>query len=146
MDLEIRNRSRGRHSLDDVMRLLWVRYGRDFYQGDAIGVDEDALPALIREATGVDPAAFIERHVHGYDDVPLDTLLGSQGIDMRWEPANPRPTLDVRLRASDQGLAVATVYAGGAAHRGGLSAGDVLVAVDGLRINGDRKRTRLNPG
>ncbi|MDN5844636.1 MAG: PDZ domain-containing protein [Alcaligenaceae bacterium] len=30
---------------------------------------------------------------------------------------------------------MATVYEGGAAHRGGLSAGDILVAVDGLRVS-----------
>src|SRR5690606_32949346 len=32
LDLTIRERSAGRRSLDDVMRLLWTRFGRDFAQ------------------------------------------------------------------------------------------------------------------
>src|SRR3546814_8347315 len=42
LDLTIRRDSGGAHSLDDVMRLLWQRYGRDFYRGKAQGLAEDA--------------------------------------------------------------------------------------------------------
>jgi predicted metalloprotease with PDZ domain len=31
LDLTIREKTRGRKSLDDIMRALWQRYGRDFY-------------------------------------------------------------------------------------------------------------------
>ncbi|MFQ6689499.1 hypothetical protein OMF49_11540, partial [Bordetella pertussis] len=65
LDLLIRRDSGGVHSLDDVMRLLWRRYGRDFYRGRPQGLAEDALPTLIREATGVDARRFIARHAHG---------------------------------------------------------------------------------
>ncbi|CAH2796623.1 MAG: Putative protease [uncultured Caballeronia sp.] len=34
-DLSIRVQTEGKKSLDDVMRLLWQRYGRDFYHGKA---------------------------------------------------------------------------------------------------------------
>lgn len=43
----IRRDTAGKHSLDDVMRLLWDRHGRDFYQGKPQGLPEDGLPALI---------------------------------------------------------------------------------------------------
>src|SRR6185437_12492986 len=54
-DLAIRARTDHRKSLDDVMRLLWQRYGRHFYGGKTagIGVGEDEVEALIEEATGV---------------------------------------------------------------------------------------------
>jgi len=135
LDLLIRRDSGGRHSLDDVMRLLWRRYGRDFYRGRPQGLAEDAMAGIVREAAGVDVSAFLRDCVEGTADVPLDELLAAQGIALQWKPASPLPGLDVRLRREGERMVLATVYEGGAAHRGGLSAQDVLVAVDGLRVD-----------
>ncbi|GAB1576505.1 M61 family metallopeptidase [Bordetella petrii] len=135
LDLTIRRDSGGARSLDDVMRLLWQRYGRDFYRGKPQGLPEDALPELVREATGVDVRRFVARHAYGTADVPLAELLAPHGIALQWKAPVNIPSLDVRTRKQGDGLALATVFEGGAAHRGGLSAGDVLVAVDGLRVD-----------
>ncbi|WP_238923873.1 M61 family metallopeptidase [Achromobacter ruhlandii] len=136
LDLLIRQESAGAHSLDDVMRLLWQRYGRDFYRGKAQGLPEDGLPALIKEATGVDARRFIARHAYGTADVPLAELLAAQGIKLQWKASVNIPSLDVRTRKQGDSLVLATVLEGGAGHRGGLSAGDVLVAIDGLKVEG----------
>jgi predicted metalloprotease with PDZ domain len=135
LDLTLRAHSKGTRSLDDVMRLLWQRYGRDFYRGKPQGLPEDALPGLIREATGVDVRRFIARYVEGTADVPLAQLLSPHGISLQWEPSADTPTMDVRTRKQGDSLVLSTVFEGGAAHKAGLSAGDVLVAVDGLRVD-----------
>ena len=135
LDLLIRQETAGARSLDDVMRLLWQRHGRDFYQGRPQGLAEDGLPALIREATGVDARRFIARYAYGTADVPLAKLLEPQGIRLQWKTAANIPTLEVRTRKQGDTLALATVLEGGAGHKGGLSAGDVLVAIDGLRVD-----------
>ncbi|WP_424256667.1 M61 family metallopeptidase [Castellaniella sp.] len=134
LDLEIRRQSGGARSLDDVMRLLWRRYGRDFYQGRPRGVAEDAMPALIQAATGADVTDFIARHALGREDVPLKAALARVGIELSAQPEHTRPTLDVRTQADPAGLRLATVHEHGPAHRAGLSAGDLLIAADGLRI------------
>ncbi|WP_395757305.1 M61 family metallopeptidase [Achromobacter sp. EB05] len=136
LDLLIRQESAGAHSLDDVMRLLWQRYGRDFYRGKAQGLAEDGLPALIKEATGVDARRFIARHAYGTADVPLAELLAAQGVKLQWKASVNIPSLDVRTRKQGDSLMLATVLEGGAGHKGGLSAGDVLVAIDGLKVEG----------
>src|SRR3569623_474546 len=51
LDLAIRAQTSNRKSLADVMRLLWQRFGRDFYRGKPVGVDEGEVAALIAEAT-----------------------------------------------------------------------------------------------
>lgn len=134
LDLTIRRESGGERSLDDVMRLMWQRYGRDFYQGRMRGVAEEELPALIREATGVDTAEFIRRYAEGCEDVPVAELLAGQGIETEWKAASQTPGLDVRTRNQGTDVVLATVYEDGAAHRSGLSAQDVLVAIDGIRV------------
>lgn len=136
LDLLIRQESAGAQSLDDVMRLLWQRYGRDFYRGKAQGLAEDGLPALIKEATGVDARRFIARHAYGTADVPLAELLAAQGVKLQWKASVNIPSLDVRTRKQGDSLVLATVLEGGAGHKGGLSAGDVLVAIDGLKVEG----------
>jgi predicted metalloprotease with PDZ domain len=135
LDLTIRQESAGQHSLDDVMRLMWQRYGRDFYKGKPHGLGEEDFPALVREATGVDVRRFVARHAYGTADVPLDELLTAAGVTVQWKPASPIPSMDVRTRKQGDGLALATVLEGGAGHKAGLSAGDVLVAVDGLKVD-----------
>lgn len=92
------------------MRLLWRRYGRDFYRGRPAGLAEDALPTLIREATGVDARRFIARHAHGTADVPLAEMLAPHGISLTWQAGANIPTLDVRTRKQGEALALATVY------------------------------------
>jgi predicted metalloprotease with PDZ domain len=47
-------------------------------------------------------------------------------------------SLGAKLATRDGQLAIATAYAGQAAQRAGLSAGDTLVAVDGLRVVDER--------
>ncbi|HWL27790.1 MAG TPA: peptidase M61, partial [Burkholderiaceae bacterium] len=95
LDITLRHATHGEKSLDDVMRLLWDRYGREFYTGSAdAGVAEDAMPALIQEATGVDVSDFIARYAYGREDVPLETLLPLQGISVNWNAASTTPSLD----------------------------------------------------
>lgn len=143
LDMLIRRDTQGAKSLDDVMRLMWVRYGREFYQGRGKGIAEDAMAGLVKEATGVDVSDFIERYAHSREDVPLEPLLANQGISLGWKAASTLPTLDVRTRTVQDEVHLATVYEGGAAHMAGLSAGDVLVAVNGLRVTRDGGVERL---
>lgn len=135
LDITLRKATDGHRSLDDVMRLMWQRHGRDFYRNGAPGIAEDGMPALIQEATGVNVAEFLQRYAYGCEDLPLESLLSHQGIVMTTQADSTRPSLDVRLKAEAGQLHIATAYEGGAAHQGGLSAGDALVAVEGLRVH-----------
>ncbi|MBN3782996.1 MULTISPECIES: M61 family metallopeptidase [Burkholderia] len=150
-DLAIRAQTRNKKSLDDVMRLLWQRYGRDFYRGKQAGVEENEVEALIEEATGVALGRLFADAVHGTRDLPLTELLAPFGVTLAPDVANgatAKPTIGARLRGGAD-CTFAAVYEGGAAHRAGLSAGDTLIAVDGLRVTGtnlDALLARYRPG
>lgn len=151
LDLTIRQATNQRHSLDDVMRLLWQRFGRDFYQGNPIGLSEKGFPQLVREATGLDLSNEINAWAYGREDLPLKQLLLTQGIRLEWKSANTRPSLDIRTRKQGEHLVIATALEGGAAHRAGLSAHDVLVALDDVRVDAnantlDTLLARYQPG
>ena len=134
LDLLIRGRTRGKRSLDDVMRLMWRRFGRDFYPAGRTGVAEDAFPALVREATGVDVADEVARWAYGTEELPIAALLAPFGVALRFEATSSVPSLGARVAAASGEARIASVAHDGASHAAGLSAGDVLVAVDGLRV------------
>jgi predicted metalloprotease with PDZ domain len=141
--LDLTLRSEGSASLDDVMRNLWRRYGET-----GLGVPEDGIRLLINELAGRDLADFFARYVDGTEDPPLRALLAQFGVELHLRaaasaadrggrPADgepPRCALGARV-ATDQMLQ--HVVPGGPAGRAGLSAGDTLVAIDGIRATPD---------
>jgi predicted metalloprotease with PDZ domain len=130
LSLDLHLRSRGNGCLDDVMRLLWRRYGRADAALREQGVAEDALPALVREACGLDVRAWFRRHVHGRQELPLARLLAGFGV--RCEHAAPEAPDALGMRLDGQGSwpVLRYVRSGSWAEQAGLCAGDVLVAVN----------------
>ena len=150
LDLLIRAQSRGERSLDDLMRLLWRRYGRGFYGPDgrvaahAAGVAEEALPELIAEATGIKVGTVLRQWVDGTTELPLEKLLAALGVAMKLS-APDQAAARLGMRVSDTGgrLKITHTLSGGMAQRAGLSAGDELVAVNGLRADASTLKSVL---
>ena len=151
LDLTLREGSNGVVTLDDLMRALWVRYGKT-----GRGVPEDAVESLAAEISGLSLDEFFDQAVRGTDDLPLADLLARFGVRFKTRAADseadpggkpgkkpPGPVLGVRSKGSDSGVRLTHVLDNGAARDAGLAAGDLLVAVDGLRVDGDTLHKRL---
>ena len=143
LDLTIRAETKGRKSLDDVMRLLWQRYGRDFYEGEGIGVSEADVEHLFDEVSGLKLKRFFDRYVRGTEDLPLAKLLAPFGVELTDNRKSRKPALGIRTTREGNDCKVANVYEGGPAHRAGVSAGDILIAVDGLRVSATNLESML---
>ncbi len=148
LDLLIRERTGGRRSLDHVMRVLWKRYGRS-----GVGVPEDGVEQVAEQVSGVRLGRFFQSAVHGVGELPLSRLLKHVGVELNWRPAESlgdrggkpasstatpaarRADLGIRTQAEAGGVRISHVLDGGSAQAAGLSAGDVIVAIDGLRVN-----------
>jgi predicted metalloprotease with PDZ domain len=134
LDLAIRNQSRGRRSLDDVMRWLWrqCRLAGPAYQG----VGEDGIIDAVTGATGLDLARVLHAWTDGTRDPDFATLLQTVGIRLQRALALDSPhfaLLGLKVQAAGGDCRVAQVFDGGPAQQAGVSAGDVLVAFDSLR-------------
>jgi predicted metalloprotease with PDZ domain len=146
LDLVLRTRSAA--SLDDLMRELWRRYG-----ATGRGVPEDGIERLASELAGSDLGEFFARYVEGVEDAPLEPLLAGFGVALKLRAAEsardrggsagkagaePRERCTMGVKAAGGGEAkLQFVFAGGPAARAGLAAGDVIVAIDGLRTSAD---------
>ncbi len=144
LDLRLRADSHGARSLDDLMRALWLRHGRT-----GIGVAEDGIFALAAEIGGAAVGGWLRELVEGTGELPLAAWLRRAGVGLKWEAASAAPAIGVRTVAEGDQLKLANVYDGGPAQAAGLSAGDVLVALDGLKVSAagfDKLMTRRMAG
>lgn len=136
-DLTIRAKTGGAKSLDDVMLALWDRYGRDFYPSVGRGVTENEVEALFDEVSGLKLRNLFERYVRGVEDLPLAKLYAPFGVKLVDERKTSKASLDAGIGRDPLGAKLTQVHEGGAAHLAGLSALDVVIAIDGLRVNGN---------
>ena len=132
LDLELRRGSHGRKSLDQVMQVLWQRYGQS-----GTGVGEGDIFTAVAEVGGPTAARWLEKAVTTPGDVALEKPLKALGVKLQWQPLGDKPSLGVRTTVEGGDLKLATVFSGGPAERAGLAGGDVLVAWNGLRISPD---------
>lgn len=135
LDLLIQKESAGKKSLDDFMRLLWKKFGRDFYtKKTKKGLREEQVVPLIKEATGIDTSEFVTRYALGTADIPLDILWQDKGVTVNTKHSKTA-SLHIKTKTTNGTCQVTHVYENGAAHLGGLSAGDILVAIDNIRVD-----------
>lgn len=143
LDLLIRRYTHGKRSLDDLMRQLWRLYGKP-----GVGIEDDTIEVLASEIAGHDLSDYFQSVLYGTSDVPLDELFPYFGIEFKLRPATGLkdlggpvdterfpPNLGVNARTTDQKtVRVTHVWHERPAYFAGLSAGDELIALDGLRL------------
>jgi predicted metalloprotease with PDZ domain len=136
LDLEIRRRTEGARSLDDVMRALWRDFG-----ARGVGYPED-VQRVFEEAVGLDLGGTFERCVRGTEDPDLPGELAAVGLELRasHDPvqlADGQSAVWLGVQTVPGTARVAGVLDDTPAQAAGLAPGDEIIAVDGFRIVGD---------
>lgn len=148
LDLLLREKSDDKVSLDTLMRRLWQDFGQ---KGN--GVQEDDIQRLAEELCGDPLTDFWQEALYGTGELPLPELLATRGVDWQLRAADnaadlggkpgsgsadsrARPWLGAKFQNADGGASLQVVFSDSPAQQAGLSAGDVVIAVNGLRVNG----------
>ncbi|MCQ8897608.1 PDZ domain-containing protein [Limnobacter humi] len=138
LDSHLRASTQGRRSLDDVMRLMWAKKGTE-----QSGLEESEFPALVQEATGVDAGALIQQWAYSTDELPLQESLRACGYVLDAKAAESPVFVGMNVQFSAEGVQVKQVLNGSPAHAAGLSAGDVVVALDERKATESQYKRRL---
>jgi predicted metalloprotease with PDZ domain len=94
LDLLIRGRTKGRASLDDVMRRAYTRFYLEspndsyYLRGHAYTVEE--FERLAAEVTGLDLSDFFRRYVHDAQPLPYEEALAHVGLRLTRAPEAAR--------------------------------------------------------
>jgi predicted metalloprotease with PDZ domain len=143
LDLTLRQLTSDAHSLDDVMRLLWERFG------DGRGVPEDGVEAIAGEVAGQSLQPFFERALRSTEELDLG-VLSQVGLVARTrvrESATDRGGTPPRLKSGEvrergwlgvvprSSSTLASVLQNSPAMEAGLYAEDEVVALDGEKVD-----------
>ncbi len=139
LDISLLRNTDNRHGLMTVMRLLYERFAK---QGK--GYTEDDYRSVIEEVAGRSYADFFASYYHGTEDIePLLTeLLGHVGLGI----SNIRSRLYFENRFGfkvkyirERSAEITEIAPGSIADRAGLSIGDEIVSINGIRLLGNLK-------
>ena len=144
LDLEIRKRSGGSKSLDDVMRYLYTEFykkGRNYSPQDFQNTCQIIARSNLEQ--------FFSRYVRGRDELDYDAALNVAGLRLDTtgdsDSSQPRrPFLGADLSQQGERVIVSRVYSGSPAYEQGLNAGDLIAAIDGFRGSQNFIQARLD--
>jgi len=146
LDLEIRRRTAGRRSLDDVLRSLYQDFGRA-----GTGFPDGEFRRGCERIAGGSLARFFANYVDGTAPIPWGRFLDWVGLELAREPrkgddgaaSKSRSWLGVLTQRSGERVVVTSVIEGSPADRGGLAPRDELVAIDGARVEPEGWEKRI---
>ncbi len=147
LDLTIRQATGDNQSLDDLMRLLWQHYGKI-----AKGIPEGEIENLASQIAGRDLSGFFADYLYATDDPPLKDLFDGLGIDFCLRPSRNaddkggdgereedknRPAIYFGARVVNDsiGARLSHVFDDSPAQKAGLSAGDVIIAINNIKVD-----------
>lgn len=147
LDLTIRKQTNNEKSLDDVLLHLWHNFG-----DKCIGLEDGQIEQICSDVSGIDLSDFFERYLLGTEDIPFENLFIDFGIEFSLRQANSLSDLGGANEQSkdslinntlaanvvetpQQTLKVTHVWNDQAAYSAGLSAGDEILAINGLKIS-----------
>lgn len=151
LDLKIRLESNNKHSLDDVMQLLWKQYGLK-----NIGTQDNTIHQLLSDELSLSLDDFLNDLIHQPTPLPIAELLTEFGVtyhvrastgkdDKGGKPSDKVATRDLGAdyQILPEGYKIQRVINGRSAQKAGLQKDDVLIALNGWRLTGNPLETML---
>lgn len=133
LDLELRQMTQNKKSLDDVMRLLWQRFGKPY-----IGYTFEDYRAIVKEVAGQDLEDYFEECISGTHDLTtrLENALEYVGCKLHFSD-NPSAAEDIfGIKASyTDGRAVVDAIAPGSPAELVLSKDDELIGIHHRKVD-----------
>jgi len=137
LDLLIRSQTNNRRSLDQVMQIMWERFGKE-----EIGFSEAALHEVIETVAGVDLSNFWNDYLYGTKELDYNYYLEPFGLELRTS-CQDIPFTGMTLKTKNGLAEVEKVEFGSPAQKAGLSTGDIVIAIAGIRVTAENFSDRL---
>jgi predicted metalloprotease with PDZ domain len=139
LDLEIRKRSNGGKSLDDVMRYLYAEF---FKRNRNYGPSDFQKACELMAGSSL--SDFFNKYVRGTEELDYNAALAAAGLRLETGATDVGVVyFGADVTQDNDRLMVRRVYAGSPAYEQGLNAGDQIVALDNMRVTRDFFNARL---
>ncbi|HBE21418.1 MAG TPA: peptidase M61 [Cyanobacteria bacterium UBA11149] len=139
LDLLIRKCHHNQRSLDDVMRLMWQKFG-----AWEIGFTPQNLRDAIESVADMDLGYFFDNYVDGTIELPFDEYLEPFGLKLIGVHDEDAPPYLGAIAKSEHGQEIVKfVEANSPARIAGIDPGDQLLAINGWRVTAEQLCDRL---
>lgn len=134
LDLTLLKQSEGKYRLFDVIKIFYKKAKQA--PNKRFGMTTENLGEVITDLVGANVwQAFYQAYVIGCDELPIEQLLSEFGANCGVSK-QPKPW-GMTTQMSDGGLKIKQLARGSAASQAGLSANDVIVAIDGIKASNE---------
>ena len=131
LDLEIINDSKGKFSLDDVMRYMYQTY----YKQKHRGYTDTEFKLGLEKFTGKSLTDFYRNYIYGLTPPDYKKYLSYAGYTLNDELAiTNEPSLGIAIAAASGKKTVTAVLKGTAGWVNGINVNDELVSIDGVPV------------
>jgi len=138
LDLLIRAKYKNARSLDNVMQIMWERYGKE-----EVGFSEAELRGIIAEVAEEDLDDFFHRYIETTEELPFDEYLEPFGLYIKVTKDSNIPYLGIKMVSENNKEMIKYVASNSPAAIGGIDANDELLAIDGVKVDGASLSERL---
>jgi predicted metalloprotease with PDZ domain len=139
IDLLIRAKHHNQRSLDDVMRLMWQRFGVD-----EIGFSSQQLKAVIAEVAAENLDSFFTLCLDSTEELPFEQYLEPFGLSIKTVTEKEAvPYIGIKVQTESDREIIKFVEADSPAMAAGIDANDELLAIDGIRLASQSLNERL---
>lgn len=133
LDLDIRKRTSGAKSLDDVMRDLDRTFG-----STGRAYENDQLIDSINRVAGSDYSDFYAKYVRGTEELPLNDFLSFAGLELVRVEDPPTADLGIEVQRTQENLVrIVNVVPGRTGSAAGLDVDDIVLALNNERVAPD---------
>jgi len=116
-----------------------------------LGYKEADVLEIVEQVSGEKYQTWWQENIHGKTKIDFNRLLAKAGLKMSYAKAGndksgnkPKAWAGIKTTDGKHGLVITSLEKNSPAWHGGLTTGDVIVAVNGLRINDKDLSNRLN--
>lgn len=136
LDIEVRKRTNDKHSLDDVLRLIWGNY-------QASGLEDDTVQRVIEHLTQSDFTEFFEKYLYGVEELPLKATFQYVGVNCKFaHKKEDLSKLGIGINKAQKHAIISHVLECSCAQAAGLYVGDKIISINGDKVlTKDLKKT-----
>ncbi len=137
LDLLIRAKHDNKRSFDDVMVQMWQQFGIE-----EIGFTSAQLKQVIESVANTDLTDFFNLYIGGTEELPYNDYLQPFGLEII-EKNDNIPYLGINCQGENGKEIIKFVSHNSPAQKAGISPGDEILAIDGLRVTSSQLNDRL---
>lgn len=116
-------------SINDLLQMLWQRY----LDNPEVGMIKEEVMNMIEDLAGKKVRDLFDLRISTTEDIDFETYYKEIGLEFVWE-SSEAPNLGIDCKFAADRVYVDKVHLDGPGYKGGLNAGDEILAINNQRV------------